>query len=410
MKNFPKNFLWGAATSAYQVEGDNFNSDWWEWEKANNLKNSSGQACRHYQFFQEDFDFAKSLNHNVHRLSIEWSRVQPEENEFSLQALAHYRQVIFSLKQRGIEPIVTLHHFTNPAWFSRLGGWLNPNAPDYFFGFVGRVIEELCDDVRFWVTINEPMVYVYQSYILGLWPPQEKSFSKARRVENNLALAHIHAYKLIREMYRKKKIPRPFISVASNMQAFQACKPGLRNSLAVYLRNRLFNFAFLERLMRANTLDFVGLNYYTRSLVEVRGWQAKNFLLDICSGNHSNLKKNSIGWDIYPQGLYDTLLALKNYGYPVFILENGICTPDDALRSEFIYQHLNQLHRAMQEGVRVLGYVYWSLIDNYEWDKGFEPRFGLIEVDYNTYQRTIRESAKKFARVCATGDLDTWNG
>ncbi len=406
MIQFPKNFLWGAATSSYQVEGNNINSDWWEWEKRVGLKDTSGQACRHYELYKEDFTLACGLNHNCHRLSIEWSRIEPEKGEFSSSEIQHYKEVILSLKAHNLEPVVTLHHFTNPLWFAKLGGWQNKKAGFYFLRYVDKVVRELAPQVRYWVTINEPLVYVYHAYILGVWPPQEKSILKANRVQKNLIRAHIETYRLIRNIYENKSLSYPLISIAKNTQAFVACIPTLRNKIAVYLRDKYYNFDFVEELLSAKTLDFIGINYYSRSLVETQGWGIRNLAVDTCSKEHSRLKKNSMGWDIYPEGLYSVLLEFKKYNLPLFILENGICTDDDNLRWDFICAHLKKLHLAMQAGVSVLGYIYWSLIDNFEWDKGFTPRFGLIEIDYRTYKRTVRESAKKFSLVCKTGRLE----
>jgi beta-glucosidase len=406
MIEFPKEFFWGAATSAYQVEGRNSNADWWEWEKRTGVREPSLEACRHYELYKQDFDLAKSLKHNCHRLSVEWSRIEPQENEFAESEISHYLDVILSLKERNLEPIVTLHHFTNPIWFADSGGWEDPRNIDYFLSYVEKIVGRLCDKVKFWVTINEPMVYVYHSYILGVWPPQEKSLPKSRIVTDNLAAAHIKAYRLIHAIYKKRDLPSPMISIAKNLQAFTPCKDGLRNRIAVYLRDRGFNFRFLDKLARHKALDFIGINYYTRSLVDTENWRPKNLLLDTCKKNHSLLKKNTLGWDIYPRGLYELLVRVRRYNLPVFILENGICTEDDNTRWDFIREHLKGLRMAMDKGVKVLGYIYWSLIDNYEWDKGFGPRFGIIGVDYNTYKRTIRESGKKFAQTCETGRLD----
>jgi beta-glucosidase len=406
MIRFPHDFFWGAATSAYQVEGNNSNSDWWEWEKKVSQSEPSGRACRHYEFYRQDFDLAKNLQHNCHRLSVEWSRIEPEEGKFSKEAIGHYREIVNALIERGLEPIVTLHHFTNPIWFSRLGGWENKKSKEYFLRYAGGIIEALSDKVNYWVTINEPLVYVYHAYILGVWPPQEKSFQKARKVSCNLAFSHIEAYKLIHSIYKKRNLSPPKVSLAKNLQAFVPCIPTLRNKLATYLRERNFNFAFLDTLTKHKSLDFIGINYYTRSLVEVEKWRVRNLLLDICKNNHSQLKKNSLGWDIYPEGLYNLLLKLKRYNLPIFILENGICTDNDALRWDFIREHLKTMHLAMAGGVKVMGYIYWSLMDNFEWDKGFIPRFGLIDINYQNYQRTVRESARKFAEVCKTGMID----
>jgi beta-glucosidase len=401
---FPGDFFWGAATSSYQVEGNNVNSDWWEWEKRAGIE-QSGLASRHYDLYREDFALARSLNHNVHRLSVEWSRIQPEEKKFLNSELEHYRDVIFSLREHNIEPVVTLHHFTNPLWFIKLGGWLNKNAHKYFLYYVREIVETLCDNVHFWVTINEPMVYAYHSYVLGIWPPQENSFLKAKIVIDNLTSCHIEAYRLIQSIYKKRNLPQPLISIAHNFQVFEPCEKTLRNKFSAYLRDRVYNLGFIKRLIKHKSLDFIGMNYYTRSLVDVERWSVKNLLLDFCKKNHSQLKKNSLGWDIYPEGLYSLLLRLKRWHLPIFILENGICTDDDNIRWDFIYRHLKSVYLAMEKGVKVLGYLYWSLIDNFEWDKGFGVRFGLVEVDYHTYKRTIRDSAKKFARVCRTGRL-----
>jgi beta-glucosidase len=406
MIQFPEGFLWGAATSAYQVEGNNINSDWWSWEKAAGLKEVSGEACRHYELYRQDFDLARSLNHNAHRLSLEWSRIEPEEGKFSSRELEHYTDVILSLKECNLEPIITLHHFSNPLWFAKLGGWQNRKASDYFLRFVEQVVNRFANRVRYWVTINEPLVYVYHAYILGFWPPQAKSLLKARRVEKNLTSAHIKAYKLIHSIYRNNKLNQPSVSIAKNMPAFVACRHNIKDRLSVYLRDRFFNFNLLDKLMRYRCLDFIGVNYYSRTLIEVEKWSLRNLMADVCKNNHHSLPKNSMGWDIYPEGLYSVLLKLKKYNLPIIILENGICTDDDKLRWDFIEKHLENINLAMEEGVNVTGYIYWSLIDNYEWDKGFGERFGLIEVDYNTYQRTIRESAKKFSLVCKTGRLD----
>ncbi|MFA5063351.1 MAG: glycoside hydrolase family 1 protein [Candidatus Omnitrophota bacterium] len=405
MMEFPKDFLWGAATSAYQVEGDNSFSDWWEWEKRLNTKHSSGRAARHYEFFAQDFDLAKELNHNCHRISIEWARIEPEEGKFSQRELDHYKQVILALKERSLIPIVTLHHFTNPIWFAKIGAWRNKDAVKFFLRYVEKIVELLSPDVPFWVTINEPMVYTYFSYLLGIWPPQDKSLLHAKQVIDNLAGTHIKAYHLIRGIYKKNNLEFPKISITQNMQAFVPCIPTLRNKIAAYFRHKYYNLDFIERLVAKHALDFIGINYYSPSWVELEGWGVSNFTSDVCKKNHRNLRKNSMGWDIYPQGLYDLLLSLKKYNLPVFILENGICTDNDQLRWDYIAEHLESVNKAITSGVKVMGYVYWSLLDNYEWDKGFAPRFGLVEVDYDTYKRTVRESARKFSAVCKTGKL-----
>lgn len=404
---FPEKFLWGSATSSYQVEGGNIYNDWWDWEKKAGLPETSGSACRHYELYKQDFDLAKSLNHNAHRFSIEWSRIEPQENEFSAQEIQHYRDVALALRERGIEPIITLHHFTNPLWFSRRGGWENPACVKYFLRYTEKIVCSLAEHVKFWITINEPIVYAYHSYIMGFWPPQKKSFWASRRVVNHFIQAHNSAYRLIHRIYKQKKLPlNPMVSFAHNMQAFVGCNPEFKNRLSVFLRDKCFNFNFIERLYRSNSLDFIGINYYTRSLVDLENYRFNEVMFGVCRKGHNDLKKNSLGWEIYPQGLYDFLIRLKRFGRGIFILENGICTEDDSLRWEFIQQHLKSVHAAIHNGAHIMGYLYWSLLDNYEWDKGFKPRFGLVEVDYATQRRSIRESAKNFSRVCKNGVME----
>jgi beta-glucosidase len=405
MPNFPAHFLWGAATSAHQVEGNNGLNDWWEWECKGRVKEPSGNACRHYELFEGDFDLARSLNHNAHRFSLEWSRLEPQEGVCDEREVLHYAGVVDALRARSLEPVVTLHHFTNPLWFASMGGWVHRDASHYYLRYVERIVSALCEKVHFWVTINEPLIYLYFSYIVGSWPPGEKSIALAKKVADNLVRAHRQAYTRIHEIYREKKLLPPMVSIAHNMQAFEPCVPTLRNKLAAFLRTKINNLDIFAELSRSRSLDFLGINYYSRQAVELEGWALRHWLQDTCRKNHSVLQKNSLGWDIYPQGFSRVLAQARTFKLPVFILENGICTDDDRARWEFINTHLQALGLAIAGGLEVIGYLYWSLIDNFEWDKGFAPRFGLIHVDYNTFQRTIRESARQFAQVCKTGTL-----
>jgi beta-glucosidase len=406
MMKFPDKFLWGAASSGHQVEGNNTNSDWWKWEQQGGGKEPSGPACMHYEKYRQDFDLAKSLGHSCHRLSVEWSRVQPARGEFSTEALTHYADVIAALRERGIEPVVTLHHFTSPQWFADMGGWQHPHAAALFCAYVDRVVRELSGRVTYWVTINEPLIYMFFSYIAGDWPPNKRSLPQAARVRKNMIRGHIAAYRLIHTIYREQGLAHPMVSIAHHMPAYSACTGSIRNRFSVWLRNRIVNRNILNILSRRRTLDYIGVNYYTRTLVDTDSWSASDLVIKSCSHGHDALVKNSLGWEVYPQGIYDVLAEVKEYRLPVFILENGICTADDRLRWEFIKQHLVKVHEAIQSGVPVIGYTYWSLMDNFEWDKGFIPRFGLIDVDYQTGIRTIRESARNYSAVCAANGLE----
>jgi beta-glucosidase len=405
MIKFPKNFLWGAATSAYQVEGNNVNSDWWEWE-IESRHEKSGSACRHYELYEQDFDLAKSLNHNVHRLSIEWSRIEPQEGKFSKEALEHYQKVILSLRSRNIEPIVTLHHYTNPIWFAKSGGWENKQSVSYFLRYCDYVASFLAKHVHYWITINEPTIFLYHAYIIGAWPPQIKSFLRANKVENNLVCAHVKTYQLIHKIYKELNIEKPCVGISQFTQAYMPCTQSPQNRFAANLRDKWYNFNFLDKIIRQRSMDFIGINYYSRQVVEFSKPSIANLFMGVCKDNHHPVLKNSLGWDIYPEGLRELLLKLKKYNLPVIITENGICTADDNQRWDYIQSHLKNIHQAMEQGVNVLGYLYWSLMDNFEWDKGFGPRFGLLGIDYNTYKRTVRESAKKYSQVCVSGILE----
>ncbi len=404
MMNFPQGFLWGAATSSYQVEGNNSNADWWQWEKKVGKENS-GEACRHYQFYVQDFDLARSLNHNAHRLSIEWSRVEPREGEFSQTEIQHYVDVIKALRSRQIEPVVTFHHFTNPIWLTQMGGWEHKKAVGFFVRFCEVMTRALARDVHFWITINEPTIFISHAYLFGAWPPQKKSFLRAKAVHDHLIEAHLKLYPRVHAIYREMQLPKPAISISQHVSAIVPCSPKDINQLACRLRDYWFNFEILDKLIKYKTLDFIGVNYYSRQKVDVDSWWIGNLLMQMGSAEYDPVKKNSLGWDIYPQGLYQVLMKLKKYQLPIMITENGICTDDDSLRWEFLHSHLENIHRAISDGVNVTGYLYWSLLDNFEWDKGFTPRFGLIDVDYTTFKRTIRDSARKFSQVCATNTL-----
>lgn len=422
---FPKYFLWGAATSSHQVEGNNMNNDWWQWEQNGKVKERAGKACDHWNRFREDFELAKSLHHNAHRFSLEWSRIEPEEGKFSKEALSHYREVIQSLKSNGLEPIITLHHFTLPLWLARKGGWLNKETPEIFARYVQKTVETIGDGVQYWLTLNEPVAYVFKSYLAGEWPPGEKSYEKALQVIGHLLKGHVLAYDAIHEVSRKLKRWPVQVGVAKHVLVFTPCSNrSWKDKLSVWLRNLMFNHLFIKALIRgrifypglfkiklprAKTLDFIGLNYYTRDFVHNEGFHVPAVFGDICTLKHHREvgKRNFLQWEIFPEGLYQLAKEFSQYGLPLLVSENGICIDLDEERSAFIHSHLAQLAKAIKEGVKVIGYLYWSLLDNYEWAEGFSPRFGLIEVDYETQTRKVRKSAMKFAEICEQGKILT---
>jgi beta-glucosidase len=213
-------------------------------------------------------------------------------------------------------------------------------------------------------------------------------------VINNLARAHLVAYRQIKKIYQESFLAEPQISIAKHLREFISYHHNPYYRLAAGLKDYFFNFWLLNKLWRRHSLDFLGVNYYTVDFIPA------------AKGLSENLSQSNLNWPIYPQGLFNLLLRLRRYQLPVFILENGISTDNDALRWNFIQQHLESVYQAMQQGVKIIGYLYWSLLDNFEWEKGFRPHFGLVEVDYQTFKRNIRASARSFARICAWGELD----
>lgn len=416
---FPGNFLWGAATSSHQVEGNNTNNDWWEWEQTRLPQARSGPACDQWNRFEDDFKLAQTLGHTAHRFSIEWSRIEPQEGQWDTTALDHYAQVIRSLRAKGIEPIVTHHHFTLPLWLAHQGGWESPKTPELFARYVAKVTEALGSDVHYWMTLNEPVVYTYKGYMSGEWPPGLLIPEKAFKVFEHLLLGHVLAYEKIKDVYARSGWKEPMVGIAQSVLIFRACSDySLRDRVAARFRHWMFNHLFVQGLVRgkiyciglfnihlprAKTLDFIGLNYYTRDFVRHHGYGFPGILGQVCTATieqdrHTG-KDNFLSWEIYPKGMHTFLKDFSRYKLPLLVSENGIGTDDDAERSEFIVEHLKAVALAMTEGAPVIGYLYWSLLDNYEWAEGFVPRFGLIAVDYTTQERTVRGSAKKFAEI-----------
>jgi beta-glucosidase len=413
---FPEGFLWGCAASAHQVEGNNTRNDWWAWEQAGRVKEPSGLACDHYRRFAQDFDLAASLGHNAHRFSVEWARVEPEEGRWDDEALAHYAEVVRALRQRRLEPIVTLHHFTSPQWLSAQGGWGNPKVVDRFGRYARKVVETL-GPIRYWLPINEPMVYVRMHYIQGLGPPGARNLRQGLRVAEHLIRAHAAAFRVIHDA-ASPGAPRPRVSVAHHVPAFRPCHSwSPLDRWASRITDRILNLAMLEALTEgrwsvwgagarripeaAGTLDFVGVNYYGRQFIH---WAPPPALwpgVPCDPGHHREVtERSAMGWDVSPAGLREVLLECRRFGLPLFVTENGTWMTDDARRQRFILRHIQAAARAMQEGAPLLGYLYWSLLDNFEWAEGFGPRFGIVEVDYASQRRTVRASARTYAEIC----------
>lgn len=398
-RHFPDGFLWGSATSAHQVEGGNTKNDWYEWEKQPGRildGTVSGSATEHYSRYEQDFDIAESLHQNAHRLSLEWSRIEPEEGRWDMDAVAHYRAMIESLKRRKMTVMLTVWHFTLPQWFARDGGWESGQAIRRFERFAEFVAEQFGDLADLWVTINEPIVYLAQSYGAGVFPPGRRSFLSLIHVFGKLTLAHKAAYRAIHRVIDARGRSAAVVGIAQNVITFEPYKPNaLIDAVFVWVANRLFNHQFF--IWTKGTHDFIGLNYYFHYRVKYLPTKLSQFFYEV---HTENREVSDLGWEINPEGLFQAVIEMTRYGRPIYITEHGIANADDGKRPRVIVASLKELYHAIQGGADVRGYFHWSLLDNYEWEKGFSGRFGLVAVDYVTQKRTPRRSAYVYADIC----------
>ncbi|MBU0708692.1 glycoside hydrolase family 1 protein [Patescibacteria group bacterium] len=377
-------FLWGCATSAHQVEGGNYNNDWWDFEQRGliNDASSSHPSCDHYHRFTSDVELLANLGCNAYRFSVEWSRVQPAVNRFSVNEIDHYHRLLDALIGRGITPVLTLHHFTNPMWFVEGGGWEKPEAVDLFGRYVQRMVDEYTEKVGWWVTLNEPNVLLLLGFLVKYWPPQKKSLASLTRAFLNLIRAHKLAYQIIHGSGADN-----MVSIADHMSVIDPWKNNGLDNLAAWIYDSFWNQMFLKRIV--NHLDYIGLNYYTRQRVSFP------FRLFPTPGKEAGFAQ----WEIYPEGLLRTLRRLKSYKLPVIISEYGMPQEANIAPEEYLKQGINNLKLAMNEGIDVRGFFYWSLLDNFEWREGLSKRFGLYEVDYETQDRWLREVGRVYQEL-----------
>ncbi|MBI3556373.1 MAG: family 1 glycosylhydrolase [Deltaproteobacteria bacterium] len=413
---FPSSFKWCVATAAHQIEGGNTNSDWWDWEQIpGHVKNGerSGAACGHWDRLEEDTRLLSGLHVRQYRFSVEWAKVEPKQGRYDLDAIIHYNRELALLRAAGIEPMITLQHFTLPRWMREQGGWEWDGAPAAFAKYSTFVLDNIGFGVRDWITINEPMVHLVLGYLGGVQPPGKKGdLASLKAPVIGLLKAHAAAYHAM-----KQRHPEIRIGLAHHLRVFDAI-PGWNplNGVLAEKLDRAWNWAFAEALETgqlrydiplatevnefieniAHTQDFIGINYYTRDMVEMT-LEAPGFKFSVPEGAETS----DVGWEIYPEGFYRVLKAAAEHfpGKQILITENGIADAKDTKRSKFIESHLEAMNRAMREGVPVEGYCYWSLMDNFEWSEGFTPRFGLYEMDYATLARKARPSAAHFSEI-----------
>ena len=374
---FPDGFVWGTATAAHQVEGGNWNSDWWAWEHdpRSPCVEPSGDACDHLHLYPRDLDLLKDLGFGAYRFSIEWARIEPEEGEFSRAYLEHYRRVLAACHERGLAPYVTFHHFTSPRWVAAAGGWDDEHTPDRFGRFCERAVQHLGDLIAGACTINEPNIVARMGFEAGIFPPGWRDPDAYRRVCERFIAGHRRGYEAI-----KAGPGNAPAGLTLAMSAFQPL-PGAEERLSALRRQR--EDIFLEA---ARGDDFIGVQTYTRTRVGREGEL----------GPEEGVETTIMGYEFWPEALEATVRRAweTTEQTPILVTENGVATTDDARRIEFIRRALDGLRRAIDSGVHVLGYFYWSALDNFEWAHGYRPTFGLVAVDRRTQERTPKPSAR----------------
>jgi beta-glucosidase len=416
---FPPDFLWGTATSAHQVEGNNINNDWWLWEQGKDHildGSTSTRACEWWSNAEADFDRAQEMGTNAHRLSVEWSRIEPEPGAFDQSAIERYREMLEGLHNRGIEPMVTLHHFANPVWLVEKGDFGTDVTVDYFRRYTAKVVSELGELIPKWVTFNEPMVYALARYLQRSFPaPKSRGWFEARRAIGIMLESHAAAYQAIKE-----RSPEAMVGVAKHIRPIRPRLNGSRLDAWWARRvSRLFNDSWMESMVTGRlrwpigrgivtglrgTFDFVGINFYSRSRVR---FPPRTDRLYEEQGPGGQLVDINMPDQVHPGDLFDVIKANLRHGKPIYITESGLSDATDKQRPSFILTHLREVWRAISFNYPVMGYYHWSLVDNFEWERGWTQRFGLIEVDPESQERRWRQSGRLYGEICHTNSISS---
>jgi beta-glucosidase len=382
MTKFPDGFSWSTATAAHQIEGGNWNNDWWAWEHNpdSGTVEPSGDACDSYHRYRDDHAIIAELGFDSYRFSIEWSRIEPEEGLFSMAALDHYKRVCEDLRERGVTPVVTFHHFTTPRWVAHHGGWEEPDTVDRFARYCERTTKHLGDLIGRACTINEPNMVATGGYLSGGFPPGRRDPALRRAVNDIFCQAHRKAYDAIKGV-------RSDLEVGLTI-AMQPAHPvdGGEERAARIMRN--LEDVYLEA---ATGDDFVGVQTYSRMRIGPDG----------ALGPEPGMRTTLMGYEFYPEALEEALRRAWDLTdhTPLLVTENGIGTDDDAERIEYVERALHGVLRAIDDGLEVLGYTYWSLLDNFEWALGYGPTFGIVACDRDTFVRTPKPSARWLSSV-----------
>ena len=399
---FPENFTWGVATAAHQIEGGN-NNNWTEFEIREN-KELSGDACDHWNRWASDHDLLTELGVDSYRFSIEWSRIEPQEGAWDESAIRVYSAMIDSLIAKGIEPMITLHHFSHPAWFEEKGGFYRRENISYFTNYCAKIFPYFCDRVKKWCTVNEPDVFAIMGYHMGMFPPGKRSPFKAIRVMKNVMVAHGDVYHQLKQLQ-----PNAYIGLAKNVTIFDPYRRwNLLHWLTTFALNYIWNGAIISALKNGRmygtsvkhvkcSADFIGLNYYTHVLTSP--FLPQTTEIDLPARKHEIVTE--FGYPMYAEGLERAVKWLEKLNIPIEITENGVADANDELRPKHLKRHLWIIAELIRQGSDIRSYYHWSLMDNFEWAEGYTMRFGLYRVDYSTQSRTIRKSGQAYQKVIA---------
>jgi beta-glucosidase len=374
------------------VEGGNVGNDWWAWEHAGSTPavEPSGDAIDQYHRYEEDFALLASLGQQAHRVSLEWWRIEPEPGEWSRAAIEHYRRVLGCLSDCGLTAFVTLNHFTLPRWLAERGSWLASDMVERFERYCERVAAHLGDLIPYACTINEPQIVSFFGYMKGDFPPGRRSALEWGRVTQRMIEAHEAAVRAI-----KGGRGAPLAGICLQLPHYEPARHTPECVAACEALRRQMTDVYLEALAG----DYVGVQYYSRMRVDPA--TPSGFGLP-----PEGAPLTQMGWEIHPEGLYAAIADGARSGLPVIVTENGIATADDAQRIDYLRAHLAQVKRALDDGIDVRGYLYWSAFDNFEWNEGYRPEFGLIGIDReHELERIVRPSAHAFGKLARSGNL-----
>ena len=391
--SFPQGFRWGTATAAHQVEGGNWNNDWWAWEHAPNspCEEPSGDACDQLNRYDSDIALCAALGFDNYRFSIEWSRIEPEPGEFSIAALDHYRRVLASCHAHGIEPVVTFHHFTTPRWVVAEGGWHTSSTVDRFLRFAEKSVNHLGDLIGTACTINEPNIVSFVGYQMGFFPPGSTDDAEFAAANANFIDAHRRVVPVL------KGGPGDFpVGLTLSMADYQPVPPDDADAIARRDHVRAVSEDQFLDIVRDD--DFLGVQVYSRTRV------GANSVL----GGEEGVPTLPMGYEFWPESLGACLRRAWDYtggSVPLLVTENGIGTNDDPQRIEYVQRALEGVLACIDDGIDVRGYTYWSLMDNFEWAFGYRPRVGIIAVDRATQRRTVKPSGEWLSTIVRANAL-----